>query len=207
MSGPRARDRGDRLRRVTAWVASGATFALALVTSVSCLIAEPQTDLPTVPTFRPLVVRGSAVPPPNGVLGVYPEQLVVPIELVDPSVAFKWRVYVDYNPITGAGLEVDGTSAPSGIPARIRTLEIQTVRRTDLDRCHVIEFIVARSFLGEFEGKNAHTPNEPGEADSITWFYSPTGDLAGCPVLDAGLIPRLEAGADGADGARDGGGG
>lgn len=192
------------LRRTAAWVASGATIALAAVTSISCLIAEPQTDLPTVPTFRPLVVRGAAVPSPNGVLGVYPEQLIIPIELVDPSVTFKWRVYVDYNPITGGGLEVDGTSAPSGVPARIRTLEIQTVRRTDLDRCHVIEFIVAKSFLGESEGKNTHTPAEPGEADNITWFYSPTGDLAGCPVLDAGLIPRIEAGADA---ARDGGGG
>jgi hypothetical protein len=203
-----ARDRTmRRLRRVAAWIASGATIGLAAAMSISCLIAEPQTDLPGVPAFRPLVLRGAAVPTPNAVLGVYPEQLVVPIELVDPSVTFKWRVYVDYNPITGAGLEVDGTSAPSGIPARIRTLEIQTVRRTDLDRCHVIEFIVAKSFLGESEGKNTHTPAEPGEADSITWFYSPTGDLAGCPVLDAGLIPRLDGGADGADGARDGGGG
>ena len=31
----------------------------------------------------------------------------------------------------------------------------------------------------------AHSPVDPG-GDSVTWFYSPTGDLAGCPVLDAG---------------------
>jgi hypothetical protein len=50
----------------------------------------------------------------------------------------------------------------------------------------VIEVVVALSLESRDNPSTAHTPRPPG-GDSITWFYSGNGDLAGCPVLDAGL--------------------
>jgi hypothetical protein len=57
-----------------------------------------------------------------------------------------------------------------------------------LDRCHVVEIVVALRLNSVKDPKNAHTPDDPG-GDSVTWFFSPSGDFAGCPVLDAGITP------------------
>jgi hypothetical protein len=165
----------------------------------ACIIAEPVSDLPTVPTFRPVIVRSSLVPPPSAVVGSFPEKFVVPVELVDPNVSFAWRLYVDYNPITGEGLDSLDTSAPSATPERIRVLEVQTRPPADLTRCHVIEFLVALAFDTNLGGKGSHTPKEPG-GDSVTWFYSPNGDFRGCPVADSGVAEGRDAGATDGEG-------
>lgn len=181
-------------------VGTGGVMLLALH---ACIIAEPVTDLPTLPPFRPIIVRSSVVPPPSAVVGTFPDKFVIPVELVDPGVSFEWRIYIDYNPITGEGLELFGTSGPSGVPQRVRVLEVQTTslkEKQDASRCHVVEFLVAQRFVGKFAGKAAHTPEEPPGGDAITWFYNPTGDLGGCPVADAGVVDA-GAGARDADGS------
>ena len=61
--------------------------------------------------------------------------------------------------------------------------------------------VVALGFLGSDQVPEAHTPNSRG-GDSVAWFYSPAGDLAGCPVHDAG--PFADGGFPAAD-AADGG--
>jgi hypothetical protein len=164
-----------------AFVASASLFA--------CIIAEPVSDLPVLPSFRPVIVRSSTVPQPSAVLGVFPDKFVVPVELVDPGVTLSWRLYVDYNPITGEGLVSfeDGLRATSA--DRTRVLEVQTGPRPDPSRCHVVEFIVAQQFQvpGGLGGKNARTPVDPPGGDAVTWIYSPGGDLRGCPVADAGV--------------------
>lgn len=189
-----ARARLERaLRGVT--VSAGAIAVLAFS---ACIIAEPVSEITQLPSFRPIIVRSSAVPVSNAILGAFPAKFVVPVELVDPSVTFGWRLYIDYNPVTGEGLDSYADSLPGAGDAGIRVLEIQTTTPADLTRCHVVEVLVAQEFQdrGEFRGKNAHTPVDPPGGDSITWIYSPSGDLTGCPVPDAGVAVPRDAGLD-----------
>ncbi|MCA9586805.1 MAG: hypothetical protein KC657_15730 [Myxococcales bacterium] len=165
----------------------------------ACIIAEPPGALPRLPASRPTIVRSAAVPPPSTVLGTFPEKFVVPVELADPTASFRWRAFVDYNPLTGAGFVAGGESKfdRASLDGGARVLEIPVPPPPDLDRCHVVEILVALRFAGEFEGKQAHTPEEPG-GDNVSWFYSPTGDLEGCPKIDAGgLSPEAGAGEGG----------
>lgn len=181
----------ELLRRGFACAACAAVVALF----AACIIAEPPSDLPELPRFRPTILRGSVVPSTSGVLGAFPDRFIVPVELVDPNVTLSYRVYIDYNPITGDGLDFPGTIGAGGTPSRVRVIDFKATAPPDLTRCHVIEFVVAESFFAELEGKGAHAPREPG-GDSVTWFYSPGGDLSGCPVVDAGVLPSSDAGGD-----------
>jgi hypothetical protein len=129
------------------------------------------------------------------VLGRWPDKFIVPVELADPRATFWYSAFVDYNSATGEGIE-GASPTPSEfepgseqIQGRVRTLEIPITTPT-LDRCHVVEVVVALRFKATTDPKNAHTPDEPG-GDSVTWFFSPSGDLAGCPVLDAGIQPLV----------------
>ncbi len=187
-----------RAQRMRVLRATSGTWALvAAVAASSCVIAESPSDLPVLPDFRPTILHGSTVPSSSAVLGAFPDKFVVPVELVDPTVPFDYRSYIDYNPITGEGnvQEASGTSLPSGVRARVRILEVGMTPPADLDRCHVIEVLVALRFRDTI-GQSSHTPVEPG-GDSVTWIYSPTGDLRGCPVLDAGLPPPVDGGPGG----------
>ncbi|HEY8074798.1 MAG TPA: hypothetical protein VIF62_11830 [Labilithrix sp.] len=154
----------------------------------SCLIADPGTDPPKPVPTRPQILRESVVPSPNNVLGAFPAKFVIPVQLSDPTLSFDYAVFVDYDPSTSLGKVDCGTkgveaASLSGAP---RILEVTIEEAPDPDRCHVIEVLVALHLLCDFDANSAHAAPAPG-ADSVTWFYSPTGDLAGCPVLDAGL--------------------
>lgn len=172
------------------------TAAVALVCTTivalgsACIIAESATDLPQLPPMRPNVVRSSVVPPASAVLGRWPSKFIVPVELVDPREPFEYSWFVDYDPVTGGGFINATTSSfeeGSTTQGRIRTLDIPIADPKD-NRCHVVEVIVALRFVSRTDPRLAHTPDEPG-GDSVTWFVSPSGDLSGCPLLDAGLIP------------------
>lgn len=168
-------------------------FGVALAQG-SCVIADPPADLPRLPLSRPTVVRGSVVPSPNEILTVFPaEGFVVWVELSDPELAFQWAFFADYNPITGAGLNVPvNDSKFSNDPAiqqgRLRKIVINAIPLTDRDQCHVLELVVALEMEGTTSAQVSHTPKAPG-GDSVTWFYNPSGDLRGCPSLDAGAPP------------------
>ena len=56
----------------------------------------------------------------------------------------------------------------------------------------MIEVVIALRFSSENDSKGVHTPAEPG-GDIATWFFSPNGDLAGCPSLDAGIDASFDA--------------
>lgn len=182
---------------------SGAPRAVALAVAFvavaavvdACVIAEPPTDLPRLPETRPTILRGSVVPTASAVLGRWPDKFTVPVELADPRATIWYSAFVDYNPATGEGIEGASPTPSEFEPGsgqtqgRVRTLEIP-ITTPSLDRCHVVEVVVAMRFKATTDSKNAHTPDEPG-GDSVTWFFSPSGDLAGCPVLDAGIEPVL----------------
>jgi hypothetical protein len=161
----------------------------------ACVIADPPTDLPRPSERRPTIVRASAVPSTSAVLGTWPTTFIVPVELSDPLAKITWATFVDYNPVTGEGFMGSETSTyePASTKGNIRILEIP-ITMPSLDRCHVVEVIVALR-LNTRDRRNAHTPEEPG-GDSVSWFFSPSGDLAGCPVLDAGLMPVIDSDAE-----------
>lgn len=166
---------------------------VACVATDACVVADPPTDLPRLPELRPTILRGSVVPAPSAVLGRWPSKFTVPVELANPQSRIIWAAFVDYNSATGEGLDGQPTVSsfePSSTQGRVRTLEIP-ITTPSLDRCHIVEVIVALRLKATTDTRNAHTPDEPG-GDSVTWFFSPTGDLAGCPVLDAGLPPPPE---------------
>jgi hypothetical protein len=173
--------------RATRRLLGGWAIALALSPTSACLLVDPGGDLPTIPRRRPFIVQGDVVPAASTVLGTFPEKLIVPVELADPTSDFEYSAFLDYNPLTGQTLLLrdratfDRTNVSSGV----RTLELSLTPPSDLDRCHTIEVVVALRLSGGF-GVGAHTPAEPG-GDSITWFYNPNGGLAGCPSLDAGV--------------------
>jgi hypothetical protein len=173
----------------------------AAVATDACVIADPPTDLPQEPAMPPVIVRGSVVPSASSILGVWPEgTFEVPVQLQDPRVRIFYSAFVDYNPVTGTG--IDGLSpvasdyVPGTAGGNIRTLHV-SITKPPLDRCHVVEVVVALRFKATTDAQNAHTPDDPG-GDSVTWFFNPSGDLAGCPVLDAGIQPLpVEAGSEG----------
>lgn len=179
-----------------------AAFATVAVFVGACVIADPPSDLPRLPETRPTILRGSVVPTASAVLGRWPDKFTVPVELADPRATIWYSAFVDYNPATGEGIEGASPTPSEFEPGseqtkgRVRTLEIP-ITTPSLDRCHVIEVVVALRFKATTDPKNAHTPDEPG-GDSVTWFFSPSGDLAGCPVLDAGIEPVVgDAGGEG----------
>jgi hypothetical protein len=181
------------------WPAASLAVALAVTASgvSACLVVEPPGDLPTTPVRRPTIRRSEASPVASFVLGAWPESFLVPVELVDASQTFQWRVFVDYDP-EDRRVEpaVFGASAPNLADrnGNVRLVRATVPAPTDNGRCHVIEFLVAARFLGDLEGRTAHTPAAPG-GDSIVWFYSPGGDLSGCPVYSA----AIDAGTDASD--------
>lgn len=192
--------RARRVLRVVAVVASLVTCAIMVH---GCIVADPPTDLPRPAPKRPTIVRSAVVPSTSYVLGRWPTTFIVPVELHDPLAELSWATFVDYNPVTGEGFERNEISKyeVASTTGNIRVLEIPITVPSG-DRCHLVEVIVALR-LNTSTARNAHTPEEA-SGDSVSWFYSPSGDLAGCPVLDAGLEP-LDQGSD-AGGGDDAGG-
>jgi len=187
-------------RRLLVVVGIASLGALAAATD-ACVLVEPAAELPRIPSSRPSILRGSVYPSASAVLTTFPTQLIVPVELADPVLPFYYAAFVDYNTATGEGLVVRSTESPFVIGntvGRIRTARVTLLPPADLDRCHVIEVVVALAVESGTSGAATHTPREPG-GDLVTWFYNPNGDLGGCPTLDAGFdAPLVDAGADGA---------
>jgi len=187
-----------RSRRIPRVVATVAALVTTCVLVDACVIADPPTPLPQLGEMRPAIVRASVVPSTTSVLGSWPSKFIVPVELANPKADLFWASFVDYNPATGEGIDNNDVSTyePSSTQGRIRTLEIP-ISMPSLDRCHVVEIVVALR-LNTSSTQTAHTPEPPG-GDIVSWFFNPSGDLAGCPVLDAGLVPIVDdAGTDGA---------
>ena len=171
-----------------------AVGAVALAACMaSCILGEPTADLPRLPPTPPVIVRGSVSPSANGILSTFPPNgvFVVPVALTDPTVTFQWAAFVDYDPTTNEGLQLTGDSTfePDSLSTSTRVIEIPLTPPV-IEGCHIVEVVVALQLRARDTANNAHTPLDPG-GDSIQWIYSPSGDLAGCPVLDAGIDATL----------------
>ena len=183
----------ERTRRILRVVATAGALAFMGVLVDACVIADPPTPLPQVPDGRPRILHSSVVPSTSAVLATWPVTFLVPVELSNPRADVAWASFVDFNPATGEGFDNSQISVWEPTGSAIRVLEIP-ITMPSLDRCHVVEIVVALR-LNTSNTQTAHTPEPPG-GDIVTWFFSPSGDLAGCPVLDAGLVPLV----DGSDG-------
>ena len=179
-------------------LAAGAACALLIVVQDGCILAQPSGELPTIPETRPTILHASTVPSETSVVTRWPQsdEFVVPVELVDPTVRIEYAAFVDYDELTGDGLQgpaQDSNFLAANTVDRTRTLTVVIPQPDDLGRCHKVEVVVALRLSSTDDGKHAHTPAEPG-GDIATWFYNPSGDLNGCPALDAGIDAALDAG-------------
>jgi len=170
-----------------------AAVAVGAAVIGACVIAEPPTDLPTIVEQPPTVARAGVVPSPTVVLTRWPETFIVPVRLTDPKTTLVYSYFIDYNAATGDGYiqTIESRFEIGSTPGGQRLLEIPIPEPPPPDRCHTIEVVVALN-LNTSDGRNAHTPLPPG-GDSVSWFYSPGGDLAGCPGLAANINPDAQA--------------
>lgn len=186
--------------------------AALLVGSVAaCILADPLSEQRSLPTRRPSILHGSVSPLSSQILTATTlSSFTVPIRLYNPTVQATWNVFVDYNPPINSSPALSHAMGGTPNSADLQIVDFRLAPK-DLDptRCHVIEFLVALSFL---------TPHsaDPYGADSLTWFYIPNGDRSTCAVYDGGtgtIPPPSDAGgpdgggADGGnvDGGADGG--
>jgi len=168
-----------RVRRSAPIVFGGTLLACGV--AVSCILADPPAELPQEPIGRPTILHESVVPPVTRVLREWPREFIVPVD-IDPRASFFWRAFLDFDPRSRAiydGSPLPVTPDPQSEEGGIRMQEIDLDPPKDLAACHVLEIVVALHF------EEAHTPSPPG-GDTVVWFYSPTGDLSGCPIVDAG---------------------
>ena len=182
------------------------TLLATSVAVAACVLAEPVGALPRNAVSRPTIVRASVVPNAGAILSSFPTVFLVPVELSDPTSTFQYAAFVDFDPTSELSLALLDTSTfeVSNLKGKTRVLEVPVPPPTSLDECHVIEIVVALELDGT-SASAAHTPRQGGPGgDSVSWLYSPGGNLAGCPVLrvdGGGPLPQ-DSGADGSvDGA------
>lgn len=180
---------------------------LATSAASSCVIADPTIDLPSLPQRRPLIVRDQVVPSSSAVLGYFPSEFSLAVEIDrsdDPLAQIEARLFFDYDALSQdrASAAFVGkrivTIGKTSAGVRAVTLGTEFLPSSpNANECHVIEAIVAFSFAGNPpDGLLAHTPG-PGGGDSVVWFYSPSGDLSGCPHVDGGLDGATPDASDG----------
>jgi hypothetical protein len=177
-------------RRAIAFVA-----AILVVPAVACVIADPPAQIPVPPLTQPWILSANVTPATNSILETWPRAFVVPVYVDDPGATIEWRAFPDYDPFGTISFTQGNVGPASADDAGIRNIEARLSPPVDPNACHTLEILVALGFTED------HTPASPG-GDSITWFYSPTGSLADCPVYDAGPVPDAsDSGDDASDGA------
>jgi hypothetical protein len=180
-------------RRLVTLVVVGVVI-LAASAQGACVLAQPSGDVPRLPESRPTIIHPLLTPSTSSVLTYWPPSFGVPVELVDPTVPFWYVSFVDYNP-NNPTQAADGPRSSlfdvSNTTDRTRNLTVTIPAPLDLDRCHVIEVIVALRLNATTDPKNQHTPDAPG-GDIATWFYNPSGTTGGCPSQDAGISVPLD---------------
>jgi hypothetical protein len=169
----------------------------ALSAIASCILADAAPALPKPPSLRPTIVKGSVFPSASEPVGDLPAEFLVPVELADPTKPFEWKVFVDFDPLGNADdfVEQRGGNAGSVTAPNLQVVPFSVNKDRLAGGCHRIEFVVALRF-------DSARASDPLLSDSVTWFYTPTGNLAGCTTYDGGpgndgAFPADAAGADG----------
>lgn len=187
---------GRRILSTVPAAAVALVCALTFLVQDACILAQPSGEVPRPAQQRPTILHASVVPSTSAVLTRWPADSIflVPVELADPTVSIEYAAFVDFNAKTGEGLVGEPQSIAfetANTTGNTRTLSVN-IPEPDLAQCHRVEIVVALRLSSRSDGKNAHTPAEPG-GDIATWFYNPNGDLGGCPTLDAGIDAPADA--------------
>lgn len=175
-------------------IAAATFFAAIAMIPAACVIADPPTDLPQLGELRPRIVRESVVPSMSSVIGQWPGTFIIPVELSNPLSDLEWAAFMDYNPASSSGFLDNGAVDKSAADGGIRTVRVDLKPPPD-NGCHIVEIVVALKWEGQKTTQSLHNPPPPG-GDSATWVFNLSGDLAGCPVRDAGLTPLIDGSAD-----------
>jgi hypothetical protein len=154
-----------------------ATCAVAGACALAaCILADPPPDLPKVAPHAPIILNDSVTPPLNRILIQWPQEFVVPVELLDRQSSFQWRVFVNYDSAFHTDVatygQVDAVANPDLFDGGVTSVPV-VLLQPDPNACNYIEFVVARSF----DPQSAHTPDSLG-GSSVTWVYDEGGH---CP--------------------------
>jgi hypothetical protein len=191
---------GRRILAALPVLAAVGACITVIVAQDACILAQPSGELPHLAETRPTILHASTVPSETSVVTRWPLTFIVPVELTDPTVRIVYAAFVDFDALTGDGLQGRPSTSDfqqANTTGSTRTLTV-AILEPDPGRCHKVEIVVALRLAGETDGKNSHTPAAPG-GDISTWFYNPSGDLDGCPALDAGIDASPDA-ADASEG-------
>lgn len=157
-----------------------AAAGVGLSALASCILADPPPDLPKPPARHPNIIHAKVTPPADRPLGEFPRNgFIVPVELPDPTRTFEWRVFVDFEEFRNPSPVKSGAGGGSAASADTQFVSFSVEGLAS--GCHRIEFIAAL----HFDPSIAHAADATG-SDSVTWFYTPSGSLAGCTTYDAG---------------------
>jgi hypothetical protein len=181
-------------------LAAVAACVIVIVAQDACILAQPSGQVLRIPETRPTILHASTVPSETLILTRWPQTFVVPVELIDPTVRIAYAAFIDFDSLNNDGLVAQPSHSDSehaNTVGGIRTLTV-AMPEPDPGRCHKVEIVVALRLASENDAKNSHTPDAPG-GDIATWFYNPSGDLGGCPALDAGIDASFDA-ADASEG-------
>jgi hypothetical protein len=144
---------------------AGAAFALTVVALGACILADPPAELPIPPT-APIRILREDVYPPISLLTALPPEFVLPVIADTRQTELTALLVVDL------GLsQLFPQQRPQSIDGSANVY-VPVPRLVSPDECHTLEVRISYPDLSG--------------ADSVTWFYSPTGSFTGCPVFDAG---------------------
>jgi hypothetical protein len=175
-----SRSRSLRSFRFRAWgLAAAAAACTAMAMSFACIVAPPPSP-PKLEPCRP-IIDTTSVQPPAGILTDWPTgHFTVPVEAqsCDPTDGFDYRVFVDFPSQPNQAVTGVRTAYPLGGGPSL--VQFDLMQPNDLG-CHVIEFVAAHAF----NPTAPHLSDSIGES-TVTWLYSRSGGINGCPSYDAG---------------------
>jgi hypothetical protein len=152
----------------------------------ACITAPPP-SAPSLAKCRPSILHTSVSPPADEILTAWPpgDTVLVPITIqsCNPTDGFHTNAFIDYDPVFNPGPDYASGTTPFALNGEPTNVEV-TLHQLPRDlACHRVEILVAHDF--NRDPSEPHVPDAFG-GDSVTWFYSPSGGLNGCPQYDAG---------------------
>ena len=169
--------------RIVAVIALMAGIARVLI---SCIIADPPPDPPTLPTEPPRICSGVVPDPMAGPLTQWPNQFVVPVL---SSTTFVYGMYVDYDlDVRASRTPVPVSKGPgfANPDGGCQQVPLDDVPAPAGSGCHVVTFFAQSDPLGGGPTNFA----EPGVVlqaptqTAVYWFYDADGQGA-CSTIDA----------------------
>lgn len=175
-------DRRVTRRRLARCALAVLLVAAPLVGAGACVLADPPAKVSEPPARRPRIVRESSTPPVTEILRTWPGTFHILVE-TQPGSALAGYAYLDPDPLNLPGQDVLVIQNLVAVDDAGQRVVDVTFLPPDPSRCHTVEIL-----MGNAPFIFSRTP-DPGTSDSISWFYSPTGDVTACAPFDGGIQP------------------